>query len=712
MNMIQQRFANLPIRRKLMIIIGVALWVSMLVASVSFIAYEQRSAKRNISSEMQVLAQVIAKRSEAAVAFGDRRASSTNVGSFELHPAVLSACLVGFGNANNGNKTTVLGEYSRRGIRYAGVGGFCSESRAWGQAADYSGALFEGEQLIVIQPIVLKSKNIGRVVLQVSLEHIQQRLWKFGMVALLIQFGAGALAYLLTARLQRAITEPLQQLETVAAQVTKSHDYSLRASGKGSDEVGVVVMAFNEMLHTIQGANHQLQEAMLELEEKRAQSDAFARSSNERREEISEYFAGVSHDLRQPLHAMGLFVETLQANNLRKRKQQNNNEQNNNEQVLAVDSNVEHLLTRLDQSIDHLEALLTDLLDVSKLDAGVKKAQKSFFAVRPFLNRIVSDFSVLAEDKQIRLSLFVCDKGFSTLHPLSVFSDPMMLERVVRNILSNAIRYTDEGGVLVACRMCSGSKKDPEVSIEIWDTGRGIAEEQKQFVFEPHHQLDNKDQEASKGFGLGLSVVKRLTDELTIPLSLYSTEGKGSVFKLAIPRETVDAALNFVEKKREDKQEYLADVVASTINTVDGTSDTEPDGSYNSSYEGSFDSSVIEGKNILLVDDDSEVREALTLLLSSWGAQVNSIGGFVELDSVSDDELPDVIVTDYNLQESRTGLDVISYMRKKAEKEIPALVVTGESEVGIFSSIESAGVSYIKKPVKPARLRAILSHML
>jgi len=695
MNMMQQRFANLPIRRKLMIIIGVALWVSMLVASASFVAYEQRSAKKNISSEMQVLAQVIAKRSEAVVAFGDRRASSTNVGSFELHPAVLSACLVGFGNANNGNKATVLGEYSRRGIRYAGAGGFCSKSRQWGQALGYSGALFEDDQLVVIQPIVLKSKDIGRVVLQVSLAHIQQRLWQFGMVALLIQFCAGVLAYLLTVRLQRTITEPLQQLETVAAQVTKSHDYSLRATGKGSDEVGVVVMAFNDMLHTIQGANHQLQEAMLELEEKRAQSDAFARSSNERREEISDYFAGASHDLRQPLHAMGLFVESLQANNLQARKQQDSNEQ-----LLVVDSNVEHLLTRLDQSIDHLEALLTDLLDVSKLDAGVKKAQKSFFAVRPFLNRIVGDFSVLADDKKIRLSLFVCDKGFSTLHPLSVFSDPMMLERVVRNIVSNAIRYTDEGGVLVACRMCCGSKKDPEVSIEVWDTGKGIADEEKQFVFDALHQLDNKGQEASKGFGLGLSVVKRLTDELTIPLSLYSTEGKGSVFKLAIPRETVDAALNLVEEKRENKQEYLADVVASTVNT-DG-----------SSFEVASDSGVIEGKNILLVDDDSEVREALTSLLSSWGAQVKSVAGFVELDSLTVDEFPDVIVTDYNLQESRTGLDVISYVRKKTDKDIPALVVTGENEVGIFSSIESAGVSYMKKPVKPARLRAILSHML
>ena len=652
-------FADLPIRRKLMVIISVALWVSMLVASVAFIAYDQQTARQRLSGEMQVLAKVIAARSGAAVAFGDKKAASTNVAAFEFHPAVVTACLI-----SSTIKPSVLAQYDREsGNGEVLRSDFCEISYSVQTNLPYSNVHFDNGMLVVTEPVLLKNKVIGLLLIQVSLQQIQQRLWQFAMVALVIQLAAGLLAYILTARLQRMITDPLQQLSTVADHITGSHDYSLRAQRRGSDEVGVVVTAFNDMLHTIQETHHQLKEAMFELEDKREQSDAQARSANERRAEISEYFAGASHDLRQPLHAMGLFVETLQ----QERGGSNG-----------------HLLTRLDQSIEHLELLLTDLLDVSKLDAGVKKAKKSPVNIRSLLQRVVNDFSVLAEDKQLRLSLSIADKAYADIEPLTVHTDPMMLERVIRNLLSNAIRYTESGGILVACRLYGGSK----VSIEIWDTGRGIPEKQQACVFESHRQLDNENQEAEKGFGLGLSVVKRLTDSLSHPLSLQSQEGRGTVFKVQVPLVMND------DKTLELMEESMSLPLAST------------------SIANSL-SNVIAGKKILLFDDDLEVLDALETVLMAWGAEVKKVCSFDVLKKLLvEGYQPDVMLSDYNLEDEVNGVEAIDYLRTKVDQFIPALVITGETSSDVFKTIEKNGLKVLKKPVKPAKLRAMLGYLL
>ncbi len=655
MSVFTSYFADLPIRRKLMVIISVALWVSMLVASGAFIAYDQQTARQRLSGEMQVLAKVIAARSGAAVAFGDKKAASTNVAAFEYHPAVRIACLV-----SSTPKPLVLAQYRRKADdgditrsdfcvdSYSTHPNVQNENIQHGKV-QYERLYFDNGYLVVVEPVLLKNKQIGQLVLQMSLQQIQQRLWQFAIVALMIQFAAGLLAYLLTTRLQRMITDPLQQLSTVADHITGSHDYSLRASKNGSDEVGVVVTAFNDMLHTIQETHHQLKDVMFELEDKREQSDALARSANERRTEISEYFAGASHDLRQPLHAMGLFVETLQQ-----------------EQQDGANS---HVLTRLDQSIEHLELLLTDLLDVSKLDAGVKKAKKSSVKIRPLLQRVENDFSMLAEDKQLRLSLFIADKVYTDIDSLTLHTDPMMLERVIRNLLSNAIRYTENGGILIACRVYAGA----EVSIEVWDTGRGIPEEQQRCIFESHRQLNNENQEPEKGFGLGLSVVRRLTDSLSHPLSIKSQEGQGTVFKIRVPLAST----------------------SSSISTITGLPN------------------AIAGKKLLLLDDDVVVLDSLETVLVAWGAEVKKVCSFDALKMVLNEGYqPDVMLSDYNLKDEGNGLEAIDYLRTQIDQFVPALIITGETDSDVFSAIGENGLKMLKKPVKPAKLRAMLGYLL
>lgn len=683
-------FVDLPIRRKLMLIISIALWVSMLVASVAFIVYDQRNAKQQLGNEMQVLAQVIAERSGAALAFGDKKAAHSNVAALEFHPSVLVACLVQ--PSISLSNRAVLGEYYRHKSDES-TADFCFQ-----HPLPVATIQFSDEQLVVSQPVMLKKTKIGQLLIQVSLHKIHQRLWQFGLAALLIQLMAGLFAYLLTARLQQMITLPLQQLSTVANQITGSQDYSLRAFRKGDDEVGVVVTAFNGMLHTIQETHHQLQEAMLELEEKRAQSDAFARSANDRREEISTYFAEASHDLRQPLHAMGLFVETLQTIV----------EEERGEPLSGGDdgcSVYSQLLMQLEQSIEHLEILLTELLDASKLDAGVKKANKTNFAIRPLLQRIISDFSVLADDKKLRLSSFIVDKPYSPENPLLLHTDPLMLERIVRNLLSNAIRYTDVGGVLVACRLVSSS----EASIEIWDTGKGIAEDHLQCIFEAHRQLDNENQDTDKGFGLGLSVVKRLADSLSHSLILRSQENKGTVFKIRVtlvPEEVPEEEVSEEVPKEEMREEDVRRSRESLLKPADKglTIECKPVIAI---------PSAITGKKILILDDDIQVLDSITRLLISWGGEVEKVQSYPELENVlAGGYVPDVMLSDYNLQSKESGLDAIAHLREDTGCHIPALVITGENEEAVALAIEDRGLKLLKKPVKVAKLRAMLEHLV
>ena len=355
----------------------------------------------------------------------------------------------------------------------------------------------------------------------------------------------------------------------------------------------------------------------------------------------SRFLAAASHDLRQPVHALGMFVSALR--------------------MRRMDNEARRLVDHLEGSIEALDTLFVALLDISRLDAGVVQPHTSSFALQPMLQRVCADHLAEARAKQVRLRL----------RPVAanVHSDPVLVERIVRNIVSNAVRYTDRGRVLVGCRRAGG-----RLSLQVWDTGRGIPQPDQQRVFEEFFQLDNPERDRAKGLGLGLAIVRRLTTLLGTPLRLASTPGRGSVFMLELPLAE-DAPL-------------AAAPAAVSVSQRQGL--------------------------ILVVDDEAAIREGMLSLLGGWGHRVIAAASGVQmLERLPECERrPDLIICDYRLRGDENGIAVIRRLQQAFEHEIPAMLVTGDTAPDRLQEAQASGLLLLHKPVPHGRLRAAIGNLM
>ena len=365
----------------------------------------------------------------------------------------------------------------------------------------------------------------------------------------------------------------------------------------------------------------------------------------------SRFLASASHDLRQPLHALGLFVGAMEAH--------------------STSAELHGLIDKTKASVHALEGLMDSLLDISKLDAGVVQPRMVDTPVGTLIENIRSEFTTLSEEKGIR---FRARSSKFWTH-----TDPAMLERILRNLVSNAIRYTDVGCVLVGCRI-----REDRLVIEVRDTGNGIPKEKQQDIFREFHQLENPERDRTKGLGLGLAIVDRLSQLLLHPVSVWSEPGRGSIFRIEVPRLP--------------PREYVPT--------------QEPAPSLN----------LLEGIHVLVVDDEVAIREGMQTLLGSWGCQVT----LAESSKDACKQLrrmnwsPDVIIADFRLREGETGLAAIEAVRGMydtidggvALEPIPAIVLTGETAAEQLKEVKASGFPLLHKPLRPARLRATLHRLV
>lgn len=358
----------------------------------------------------------------------------------------------------------------------------------------------------------------------------------------------------------------------------------------------------------------------------------------------TRFLAAASHDLRQPLHAMSILLDVL------------GEKINNTEQTLIVE--------KIKKSSISLGNLLESLLDISKLDAGVVHVEIIPFKVEDVFDVLQDEFNTIAENKGLQIH-FV-----STT--LSINSDVHIIERILRNLISNAIRYTETGKIVVGCR-----RKRGVVVVSVCDSGIGIEKSQFNIIFEEFHQLDNHSRDRSKGLGLGLSIVSRLTDLLGVNLLVESVPGKGSVFSIECPR-------NFSIQQTQ---------VAST------------------SYAYSTD---LTEKKVIIIEDEEEISQALNLLLHGWGCNVIEI---TTMQDVNKDILfsgkPDIILADYRLANHVTGVDIIHAIYAHYEdRSIPAAIITGDSAPDRIQEIEKSGFKIMHKPVSGGKLRALINALI
>ena len=355
----------------------------------------------------------------------------------------------------------------------------------------------------------------------------------------------------------------------------------------------------------------------------------------------SRFLAAASHDLRQPLHAIGLFASAL-AEHVR-------------------EPEARQLVQRISSSVDGLEAHFSSLLDVSRLDAGALAADVADVPANELLDRVAHDFAPVALERELSLAVVPCSAWLRT--------DPMLIERILRNLVANALRYTASGGVVVGCR-----RRGASLALEVWDSGPGIAPTERARIFEEFYRGEAARGSELRGLGLGLSIVSRLAELLGHRVELDSTVGRGSVFRVIVPRG--DGALT---------RPATADPVA----------------------PGAF-----AGRQVVVIDDEAPVREGMHKVLAAWGCvPIVAADADAALAALRDGPRPDVLVVDYRLAAGRDGLDTIAAIRA-AHGDVPALIVSGESHPAALARIRESGFMVLHKPVPPARLRSALAHLL
>jgi signal transduction histidine kinase/CheY-like chemotaxis protein len=359
----------------------------------------------------------------------------------------------------------------------------------------------------------------------------------------------------------------------------------------------------------------------------------------------SHFLASASHDLRQPLHALGLFVAQL-------RDEANPAERS-------------RLVGRIDAAVGSMNELFDALLDMTKLEAGILKTNPTELSVARLLERIETTFAGAARKKGLSLRVFGSDAWVS--------SDPILLERILLNLVSNAVRYTERGGVMVGCR-----RRGEELRIDVFDTGAGIPEEQRQRIFGEFYQMAGPGPDRNGGLGLGLAIVDRLARLLGHKVDLDSRPGRGSRFSVTVPLAA---------------QPHAATEASTTPLAI-----ADP----------------ARGKRIIVIDDDALVLDGMRGILQSWGCQVETaVSGDAALTCLGQNgEPPDLIISDSALADGKTGIDAIQRLRQAVGAPVPAFLITGDTAPERLREASAAGFHVLHKPVAPMALRATLNSLL
>lgn len=353
----------------------------------------------------------------------------------------------------------------------------------------------------------------------------------------------------------------------------------------------------------------------------------------------TRFLAAASHDLYQPLNAARLYLGALA------------------EEV--PEGRARELMSRIDAALDTVDDLLGALLDISRLDAGGWPMTLSSFALAPVLARIAAEYAPQARAAGLRLRLVPAEAVVRT--------DRLLFERVLRNLVSNAIRYTARGGVLIGCRRRGG-----RIRVEVVDSGIGIPNDKFGTIFEEFQQLGNDPRRQDKGLGLGLAIVARIARLLDLDLTLASRPGRGSRFAVSVP---------------------LGDAAAPL----------PPAGP----------AGTLAGRRVLVIDNEPAALEGMAALLRSWRCEVTEVASSgAALVALCDRPTPEVIVADYHLDDGESGPDAIAAVRAFCGAPAPALVLSADRSPALREALRGQGHHFLGKPAPPARLRALLTHLL
>ena len=447
-----------------------------------------------------------------------------------------------------------------------------------------------------------------------------------------------AVALAFAAAFSWRMVRPIRSLTVGAARIG-SGQLDHRIEVESADEIGQLGQAFNRMAG-------ELERSYATLERK---VDERTQALSEANRAKSRFLAPASHDLRQPLHALNLLVAQLRAE--------------------PTPTERQRLTLRVESAVASINGLFDGLLDISKLDAGVVAAEVSDFPLQQVLDRVEA---TLAEEARARgLHLHVRP------HTAWVRSDPVLLERILDNLVANALRYTRRGGVLVGCRRRGGALR-----VEVWDTGIGIAPDKHDEIFAEFYQVAPAGTLRGEGLGLGLSIVSRLAQLLGHRIGLASRLGRGSCFSVTLPEVP-----------------EVVEVAESAGGATATTSQALPD-------------DPLRGRRVLVIDNDNDILESTAGLLRAWGCDALTAASAAQAAERLGSLAPDMVIADVHLDGGEDGVATALDLRKKFGGTLPVIIVSGDVSQATRDRVAASGLPLLEKPVAPLRLRTLATRLL
>ena len=441
-----------------------------------------------------------------------------------------------------------------------------------------------------------------------------------------------------------AIERELEKLRKINAALMQRVERSMDQQGNAYSLFQTAISLEGQ----VRARTEELKTALNRLEKINGEMAAARDAAEQANRFKTRFFTAVGHDLLQPLHAARLSVSALSE---------------------SGDRPADSTLTRqIDHALTSIEDIMRTILDLSKLEAGVIKPNLQPVAIDLLFQSLITDLSPLASRKPLTLT---CRKSVAL-----VLSDPLMLRRILQNLLANAVNYTGAGGVKLATR-----RRGCMMRIEIWDTGPGICEAEQKSIFEEFQRGSASETAKRAGFGLGLSIALRMAETLHHPLGLCSKVGHGSMFHVSAP----------YAGRADDAAAVPAMFATAPASEAYGFPNVD----------------------VLVIENEPAVREAMRTLLGRWSCRMTFASSLAELavQLAKPDYHPRIVLADYHLDNGETGLDAILRVRAARGDTLPAVVITADHTEEVASRI-ALHCDLLRKPIRPAELRALMHHLL